>query len=333
MPEIGQRVRLSKGDIAQTMALYNCPVCGRSYQDIKAQFGSPQNPLYTNSPGMPPRLFQMGDECQWRILATHGEKIILNVSMLDIPSSPDCADNYLEIRDGYWYRSNLLVRLCGNNIPRPIISTGSRMLLTYKTMTNTAKHRGFTANYEAVCGGELDMESEGQLESPNYPEDYQPNKECVWKIKVPPGFQVALKFQSFEIENHDNCVYDFIEIRDGGDPDSELIGTYCGYKMPDDIKSSGNELWIKFVSDGSVQKAGFSAMFMKEYDECITAEEHGCEHECFNTLGGYQCQCRIGYELHSDEKRCESKFFFIFYNFNFPPLFKNFISRHYFLNS
>ena len=25
MPEIGQRIRLSKGDIAQTMALYKCP--------------------------------------------------------------------------------------------------------------------------------------------------------------------------------------------------------------------------------------------------------------------------------------------------------------------
>jgi hypothetical protein len=44
-----------------------------------------------------------------------------------------------------------------------------------------------------------------------------------------------------------------------------------------------------------------------EYDECSNSLEHGCEHECFNTLGGYSCQCRIGYELHSDEKRCESK--------------------------
>jgi hypothetical protein len=42
------------------------------------------------------------------------------------------------------------------------------------------------------------MES-GQLESPNYPEDYQPNKECIWRVSVPPGFQVALKFQSFEV--------------------------------------------------------------------------------------------------------------------------------------
>jgi hypothetical protein len=43
------------------------------------------------------------------------------------------------------------------------------------------------------------MTESGQLESPNYPEDYQPNKECIWKITVPVGFQVALKFQSFEV--------------------------------------------------------------------------------------------------------------------------------------
>ena len=48
-----------------------------------------------------------------------------------------------------------------------------------------------------------------------------------------------------------------------------------------------------------------------EYDECTNAQEHGCEHDCINTLGGYECQCMIGYELHSDEKRCERKFIFL----------------------
>ena len=32
MPEIGQRVRLSRGDILQTTALYQCPGCGKTYQ-------------------------------------------------------------------------------------------------------------------------------------------------------------------------------------------------------------------------------------------------------------------------------------------------------------
>jgi hypothetical protein len=69
----------------------------------------------------------------------------------------------------------------------------------------------------------------------------------------------------FQIENHDNCVYDYIEIRDGGEEISPKLGSFCGYKMPEDIKSTSNQLWIKFVSDSSVQKAGFAASFMKGY--------------------------------------------------------------------
>lgn len=65
-------------------------------------------------------------------------------------------------------------------------------------------------------------------------------------------------------------------------------------------------MFVKFVSDSSVQKAGFSATFIKELDEC-ELQDHGCEHECINTLGGYQCSCYIGYELHSDKKTCESE--------------------------
>ena len=102
MPEIGQRVRLSKGDILQTMALYQCPTCGRTYQDTAAKFGSPQHSaLYSQSNGggdTEMAAFKKGDKCEWRILATHGEKIILNITSLDIPESPNCQHDYLEVR-------------------------------------------------------------------------------------------------------------------------------------------------------------------------------------------------------------------------------------------
>ena len=68
---------------------------------------------------------------------------------------------------------------------------------------------------------------------------------------------------SLKIENHDNCVYDYLEIRDGHEETSPLIGKFCGYKLPEDIKSTSNKLYVKFVSDGSVQKAGFAASFVK----------------------------------------------------------------------
>lgn len=295
-PEIGQRIRLSEGDIAQTNLLYKCYKCGRTLQASPGTFSSPS--YLSQSPP------DEGEKCEWRITATHGERIILNITELDIVKTAECRSDYLEIRDGYWHRSSVLGRFCGSGkINDLIVSTGSRMLVTYIS-SNPKGHRGFTASYEAVCGGNVELDVSGHLESPNFPEDYHANKECIWRLSVPDDYQVALKFQSFEVENHDNCVYDYVEIRDGLTLDSPLLGVFCGYKIPPDIRSATNHLLVKFVSDGSVQKAGFSATFMKEFDECAL-KDHGCAQDCINTLGGYECSCRLGYELHSDGKNCE----------------------------
>ncbi|KAJ6633667.1 Dorsal-ventral patterning protein tolloid, partial [Pseudolycoriella hygida] len=297
-PEIGQRLKLSEGDIAQANLLYKCPKCGKTFQDNAASFNSPS--YHSTTPSQEP------EACEWRITATHGEKIILNITDLDIFKSNNCRTDYLEIRDGYWHKSPVLGRYCGSGkISELIKSTGSRMLVTLTTTYRQEGHKGFAAHYEAVCGGELNLESGGRLDSPNYPLDYLPNRECIWRITFPEEYQVALKFQSFEVENHDNCVYDYVEVRDGDSADSRLIGVFCGYKIPPDMRSTTNKMFVKFVSDGSVQKAGFSASFFKEFDEC-EMQDHGCEHECVNTLGGYQCNCFIGYELHSDKKTCEN---------------------------
>ena len=54
--------------------------------------------------------------------------------------------------------------------------------------------------FSAVCGGDMYIvNNAGHLESPNYPEEYQNNKLCVWRLSVPENLQVALKFQSFEV--------------------------------------------------------------------------------------------------------------------------------------
>ncbi|KAL7731092.1 hypothetical protein ACLKA6_014298 [Drosophila palustris] len=297
-PEIGQRLRLSQGDIAQANLLYKCPKCGRTFQESTGIFASPM--YYTAG-----SLTNETEHCEWRITATHGERVVLRLENMNIFKSNNCETDYLEVRDGYYCKSPLIGRFCGKVANDVITTQTSRMLLTYVSTHRSEGYRGFKAEFDVVCGGDLSVDdAEGRLESPNYPLDYLPNKECVWKITVPKGFQVALKFQSFEVENHDSCVYDYVEVRDGPAQDAPLIGVFCGYKPPPNMKSSGNSMYVKFVSDLSVQKAGFSAVFMKEVDECET-QNHGCEHECINTLGGYECSCHIGYELHSDKKHCE----------------------------
>ena len=74
------------------------------------------------------------------------------------------------------------------------------------------------------------------------------------------GFnEIVLTFQDFDLEPHKECRYDYVQVRNGGDLDSEIIGKYCGDNKPDVIKSTGTALLIEFVSDTNTQATGFKA--------------------------------------------------------------------------
>uniref|UniRef100_A0A3Q2Q6B5 Metalloendopeptidase n=1 Tax=Fundulus heteroclitus TaxID=8078 RepID=A0A3Q2Q6B5_FUNHE len=293
-PSIGQRTRLSKGDIAQARKLYKCASCGENLQESAGNF---------SSPGFP-NGYSAYTHCVWRISVTPGEKIVLNFTSMDLFRSHLCWYDTVEVRDGFWRKAPLIGRFCGNTIPDPIISTDSRLWIEFRSSSNWVG-KGFSASYGAICGGELKRDS-GQIQSPNYPDDYQSDKMCVWRITVAEGFQVGLTFQSFEIEKHDACAYDYVEVRDGGSDSSPLLGRFCGYDKPQVLQSSSNQLWLKFASDGSVNKAGFAASFLKEMDECSRPDNGLCEQRCMNTLGSYRCACDPGYELAADRRSCEA---------------------------
>lgn len=70
-------------------------------------------------------------------------------------------------------------------------------------------------------------------------------------------------YMFMQVERHDSCAYDYLEVRDGPLETSPLIGRFCGYDKPEDVRSTSNTLWMKFVSDGTVNKAGFAANFFK----------------------------------------------------------------------
>ncbi|XP_049577209.1 dorsal-ventral patterning tolloid-like protein 1 isoform X2 [Syngnathus scovelli] len=293
-PAIGQRTRLSKGDIAQARKLYRCPACGETLQDSTGNFSSPG---YPNG-------YPSYTHCVWRISVTPGEKIVLNFTTMDLYKSSLCWYDYMEVRDGYWRKAPLLGRFCGDKLPDVLTSTDSRMWVEFRSSSNWVG-KGFSAVYEAICGGDIIKDS-GQIQSPNYPDDYRPSKECVWRITVSEGFNVGLSFQAFEIERHDSCAYDYLEVRDGPLETSPLIGRFCGYDKPEDVRTTSHTLWMKFVSDGTVNKAGFAANFFKEEDECSKPDNGGCEQRCVNTLGSFKCACDPGYELAPDKKSCEA---------------------------
>ncbi|XP_063906395.1 tolloid-like protein 1 isoform X2 [Zophobas morio] len=259
--------------------------------------------LYTKTGTFSPPTFYKPNNsnpetCKWRILTSPDEKITLNITQLDIKKTPSCISGYVEVRDGLWEDSPLLGKFCGRGTLDPVTSTKNKMLISY---VHQAGYRGFFANYEATCGGEVYVRNEFVLHSSHPQEKYPLNIKCVWKVVVPDFHQVVLSFQKFKIEHHDQCLFDYVEIDDSN---GTSRGRFCGDVLPGNVTSSSNNLTIKLVSDASIQKEGFSVFILAEFDECTTML-HDCAQECINTIGTYKCACRKGYELHPDGKNCE----------------------------
>ncbi|XP_041804634.1 neuropilin-1a-like isoform X3 [Chelmon rostratus] len=66
------------------------------------------------------------------------------------------------------------------------------------------------------------------------------------------------------------CRYDYVEVYNGGDELSPMLGKFCGKIAPSPIISSGSQLLIKFVSDYETHGAGFSVRYevFKTGPEC-----------------------------------------------------------------
>ncbi|XP_053105418.1 neuropilin and tolloid-like protein 1 isoform X6 [Hemicordylus capensis] len=112
------------------------------------------------------------------------------------------------------------------------------------------------------CGTWTKYPEGGIFTSPNYPNKYPPDRECVYIIEAAPRQCIELHFdEKYSIEPSWECKFDHIEVRDGPFGFSPIIGRFCGQQNPPKIKSSGRFLWIKFFADGELESLGFSARY------------------------------------------------------------------------
>lgn len=107
--------------------------------------------------------------------------------------------------------------------------------------------------------------------------------DCDWTIQADPGRNVQLIFLSFELEDIENCTYDYVEVYAGmEDTSGSLYGRYCGSNVskncesrkncltifalflqnPPDIISLTDSLLVRFRSDDTMSKKGFSASYV-----------------------------------------------------------------------
>ncbi|GFT29649.1 dorsal-ventral patterning tolloid-like protein 1, partial [Nephila pilipes] len=206
-----------------------------------------------------PDVYENNLNCEWLIRIHPDNRLLLTFKEFNLEIHQNCSFDYLEVYSGDTDSAPLLGRYCGNFIPQDLFSDTNQLLIRFKT-DNSLVQGGFKMEYKTICGG-VYSEFSGILSSPYYPDSYPAHAQCLYDIRLEPGYLVNVSFHFMEIEEHTDCQYDFLEIRDGDSEDSPLIGKLCGSSTPENIISSYNFLWMKFETDGSVQNRGFYAQY------------------------------------------------------------------------
>ncbi|XP_030055456.1 cubilin isoform X1 [Microcaecilia unicolor] len=215
------------------------------------------SPLY-------PAIYLHNLNCSWIIRAQEPfNHVTLSFTNFIIENrNQNCSTDFVEILDGDNLDAPIRGRYCGSTFPHPITSFGNALVVNFVS-DDVRAAEGFRATYAAsssACGGTFHMER-GAFSSPSYPDAYPPNTECIWNILSSPGNRLQLSFIMFQLQSSENCVSDYVEIREGN-ATGQLVGKFCGSSLPDNFTSvTAHILWVKFVSDGSVTDLGFRATF------------------------------------------------------------------------
>ena len=96
----------------------------------------------------------------------------------------------------------------------------------------------------------------GTIKSPNHPNNYPNNLNCVWLIDLGLGYNITLTFHKFILENNEDCPYDLLSVQEGTSLDSPQITKVCGDILPPDITTKGPTR-IAFQTDSDKEFAGF----------------------------------------------------------------------------
>ncbi|XP_035382269.1 CUB and sushi domain-containing protein 3 [Electrophorus electricus] len=99
----------------------------------------------------------------------------------------------------------------------------------------------------------------GTVLSPDYPEGYGNNLNCVWLIIAEAGSRIQLAFNDFDLEPP----YDFLTVRDGEQAGSgaTLLGRFTGAEVPSHLTSNSNVLQLEFQADHSMSGRGFNISY------------------------------------------------------------------------
>lgn len=121
----------------------------------------------------------------------------------------------------------------------------------------------------AECGGTFTL-PQGNINSQNYPKNYESNSKCEWLLQTEDSHSIIFQFTDFDIEASDNCTHDVVRIYDGAvQNNNTLLFQSCGNMAGSNstgfgnrpLKSTSNSMLVVLESNGGFEAKGFSAQY------------------------------------------------------------------------
>ncbi|XP_077987230.1 mannan-binding lectin serine protease 1-like [Glandiceps talaboti] len=224
-------------------------------------------------------------DCDWLLVAAPGEHVNIQFGDVDIEREDYCQYDYLTIYDGPDDSFNQIGSYCGTEEPPEIFSTNRHLYITFHS-DGSDGGRGFSLDHvvttderdddvapqeseeqndpdeEQGCNRRL-TDAEGIIQSPNYPNRYPGNSDCIYVIRGSDGSRISLTFLDLATEGF-GCSFDYVIVKDGDNEDADEIDRFCGNTIPEPVLSTGNSITIHFISDGSDNRDGFRIQYRQQ---------------------------------------------------------------------
>lgn len=196
---------------------------------------------------------------RWLIQPDSSEvtNILLEFTFLDTETDVD----EIRIYDGTSAEAPLLAVVSGNNFPVSFCSSGTALFITFDS-DHQNQFQGFHANYYGYrlpfCESfPVLTDPAGVLEDGSRYHHYTNNTNCEWLVApelspVDSIAQLALHFYQFDLADGDTLF-----MYDGESAQAALLGKFTGGIRPNDLITSGNKLFLNFITDSAATGQGW----------------------------------------------------------------------------
>ncbi|XP_071816020.1 neuropilin and tolloid-like protein 2 isoform X3 [Apostichopus japonicus] len=305
-------------------------LCEESFgpNDKKGSFQSPDYPYE----------YYANEDCLFFFEAEEDEVIQITFEeTFNVEEDDNCQFDQVEIHDGRYGFSPLLVRLCGTEPPDPVTSTTNFLWVGFFTDLDIEEN-GFKAYFKYIpnprwsmtkptvtevdksgnvgpedCFFKLEDQFDGVITSAQliqtltFEGRFPANRvDCIWEINVPVNYKILIEFQYFALAYVNECAYNRVIVYDRYALEDKQLNDFCSTTAPA-VMTKTNRGYVRFVSSKNIGRNEWQLIYTAYRDKpCNSTLSFECgQHICIDHE--LRCNGRPNcWNFPSDEENCHA---------------------------